>query len=149
MWQLAEENLPPGRAGDYNQALMDLGAGICTPQRPACLVCPLAEHCQARALGVQEERPVLESKPPIPHITVTAAVIQRDGQVLLARRPSRGLLGGMWEFPGGKQEPGEELEQTLQREIREELAVEIAVGPLSVARDSYVLASARICWAPR
>ncbi len=138
LWQLAEENLPPGRAGDYNQALMDLGAGICTPQRPACLVCPLAEHCQARALGVQEERPVLESKPPIPHITVTAAVIQRDGQVLLARRPSRGLLGGMWEFPGGKQEPGEELEQTLQREIREELAAKIAVGaPFGIYHHAY------------
>lgn len=138
LWQLAEENLPPGRAGDYNQALMDLGAGICTPQRPACLVCPLAEHCQARALGVQEERPVLESKPPIPHITVTAAVIQRNGQVLLARRPSRGLLGGMWEFPGGKQEPGEGLEQALQREIREELAAEITVGaPFGIYHHAY------------
>jgi A/G-specific adenine glycosylase len=128
LWQLAEENLPPGRAGDFNQALMDLGATICTPQRPACLVCPLAELCQALAEGSQEELPVLEEKARVPHITVTAAVIQLDGKVLLAKRPANGLLGGMWEFPGGKQEPGEELAEALRREIREELAAGIEVG---------------------
>ena len=100
LWGLAEETLPPGQAGDFNQALMDLGTAICTPQRPACLLCPLAAFCQARAEGIQEELPVLEVKAPVPHITVTAAIIQLDGKVLLARRPSNGLLGGMWEFPG-------------------------------------------------
>ena len=93
---------------------MDLGTAICTPQRPACLICPLAELCQARAEGIQEELPVLEVKAPVPHITVTAAIIQQDGKVLLARRPSHGLLGGMWEFPGGKQEPGEDLPEALR-----------------------------------
>ena len=128
LWQLVEENLPPGQAGDFNQALMDLGSAVCTPQKPACLLCPLAEFCQARAEGSQEELPLLEEKAPVPHITVTAAIIQMDGRVLLARRPARGLLGGLWEFPGGKQEPGEELAAALKREIREELAAEIEVG---------------------
>ena len=138
LWGLAEENLPPGRAGDFNQALMDLGTAICTPQRPACLVCPLAELCQARAEGIQEELPVLEVKTPVPHITVTAAIIQLDGKVLLARRPSHGLLGGMWEFPGGKQEPGEDLPEALRREIREELAAEILVGePFGIYNHAY------------
>ncbi len=128
LWALARETLPPGRAGDYNQALMDLGASLCTSRAPACLLCPLATFCEARALGIQEERPVLDEKPAVPHYTVTAAVIHRAGQVLIARRPSNGLLGGMWEFPGGKVEPGETLAEGLHREIIEELGVSIAVG---------------------
>ena len=128
LWELARDHLPAGRAGDYNQALMDLGAGICTPHNPACGLCPLAEDCQARALGVQEQRPVLPTKAPIPHVTVSAAVILRDGLVLIARRPRNGLLGGMWEFPGGKIEPGETLPECLYREIREELEADVQVG---------------------
>ena len=128
LWELVEENLPPSRAGDYNQALMDLGATICTPHTPTCLLCPLAGLCQAQALGVQEERPILVSRPPIPHYTVTAGILERAGLVLIARRPSKGLLGGLWEFPGGKQKEGEDLAACLQRELREELGVEIEVG---------------------
>lgn len=127
LWALARETLPPGRAGDYNQALMDLGSSICVPHAPACLICPLADLCAAREMGVQEERPVLKAKSAIPHYIVTAAVIHRDGQVLIAHRPEKGLLGGMWEFPGGKIEPGETLPECLRREIREELGVEIQV----------------------
>jgi A/G-specific adenine glycosylase len=138
LWALARETLPPGRAGDYNQALMDLGAAICTPQKPACLICPLASPCLARARGVQEQRPVLEAKAAVPHYTVTAAILRRAGQVLIARRPSDGLLGGMWEFPGGKVEPGESLADGLRREIREELAAEIAVQePFGVYRHGF------------
>jgi A/G-specific adenine glycosylase len=138
LWELAEQNLPPGRAGDYNQALMDLGAVICTPRRPDCPACPLASLCQAYALGVQGERPVLGRRHPIPHHTVTAAVIQRGGVVLIAQRPADALLGGLWEFPGGKQEPGEELASCLQREIREELGVDVAVGEaLGIYRHAY------------
>ncbi len=114
LWKLAEQNLPRGRAGDYNQALMDLGATLCLPKKPRCLLCPLNELCQARSLGIQEQRPVLKPKAFVPHYTVTAAVLRRDGKVLLAKRPSRGLLGGMWEFPGGKTEQDETLEECLQ-----------------------------------
>jgi A/G-specific adenine glycosylase len=81
---------------------------------------------------------VLDQKAPVPHFTVTAAIIHRAGQVLLARRPSKGLLGGLWEFPGGKLEPGENLPQGLEREIREELGVDIHVGqPFGVYRHGY------------
>jgi A/G-specific adenine glycosylase len=128
LWALAQEHLPPGRAGEYNQALMDLGSQICTPRAPRCLICPLAALCQARALGLQEQRPVLEARPEVPHYLVTAAVIERQGQVLIAQRPPDGLLGGLWEFPGGKVEPGEDLPTGLKREIREELDAEIEVG---------------------
>jgi A/G-specific adenine glycosylase len=138
LWRLAGEHLPEGRAGDYNQALMDLGATICIPQNPRCLLCPLIKLCQARRLGIQEQRPVLKPKAAIPHYIVTAAVIQRDGKVLLAKRPSKGLLGGMWEFPGGKTEPDETLDACLRREIREELGAEIRVGlPFGVYQHAY------------
>jgi A/G-specific adenine glycosylase len=138
LWELAAAHLPPGRAGDYNQALMDLGATICTPRSPDCSRCPLGDLCQARALGVQQERPVTKPRPPVPHYTVTAAVIQRDGLVLIARRPDNGLLGGLWEFPGGKVQDGEDLPVCLWREIHEELGAEISVGePLGVYRHAY------------
>jgi A/G-specific adenine glycosylase len=138
LWSLASQTLPVGRAGDYNQALMDLGSAICTPRGPACLICPLTALCEARALGIQEERPVLEAKPVVPHYLVTAAVIYRDQQVLIAQRPANGLLGGLWEFPGGKVEPGETLPECLQREIQEELGVNILVGdPLGVYQHGY------------
>lgn len=101
LWRLAAENLPPGRAGDYNQALMDLGATICVPKNPRCLICPLMELCAARLEGTQELRPVLRAKRDVPHRVYAVAVISKRGRVLLARRPSGGLLGGMWEFPNG------------------------------------------------
>jgi len=136
--KLLAENLPPGQAGDFNQAMMDLGATICTPRDPQCTVCPVNGICLAKALNVQTERPVTPARLPVPHHTVTAAVIQRDGRVLITRRPVNGLLGGMWEFPGGKQEPGEMLEECLVREIREELGVTLAVGSeLGVYKHAY------------
>jgi A/G-specific adenine glycosylase len=138
LWRLAEQNLPTGRAGDANQALMDLGASICLPKKPRCLMCPLTDLCQARQLGIQEQRPVLKPKPVVPHYVVTAAVLARDGKVLLAKRPSKGLLGGMWEFPGGKTEANESFEACLAREIREELDVTIKVGqPFGVYQHAY------------
>jgi A/G-specific adenine glycosylase len=138
LWALAAEHLPPGRAGDYNQALMDLGATICTPRQPDCPACPVAGRCEAFALGVQEARPVMSRRAETPHYVVTAGVIERGGWYLIAQRPADGLLGGLWEFPGGKQQPGEALEACLQREIEEELGVEIAVGAaLGVYRHAY------------
>ena len=138
LWQLARACLPPGRAGDFNQAVMDLGSAICTPRAPACLICPLAGLCQAFAQGRQEQLPVLAEKPPVPHYIVTAAVIWRDGLVLIARRPSNGLLGGLWEFPGGKLENGEALDEGLRREIAEELGVPIQVGePFGIYQHGY------------
>ena len=129
LWQLAADHLPPGQAGEYNQALMDLGALICTPRQPDCSACPLGEICLAHSLGIQSERPVKQAKEPIPHHTASSAIIQQDEQVLIAQRPAEGLLGGLWEFPGGKIEPGEDLVAGLKRNICEELGVEIEIGP--------------------
>ncbi|HPH95249.1 MAG TPA: A/G-specific adenine glycosylase [Anaerolineaceae bacterium] len=132
------QHLPGGKAGDFNQALMDLGATLCTPRQPACGRCPLAEHCAAHALGVEEARPVLPPRKTVPHYIVTAAILQRDGLILLAQRKPDGLLGGMWEFPGGKQQPDETLADCLARELQEELGVEAAIGaPFGVYRHAY------------
>ena len=138
LWELAAANLPSGQAGDYNQALMDLGATICTPRAPGCVRCPLARMCLSCAAGTQEERPVSVSRTPIPHYLVTAAVIQHDHQVLIAQRPEHGLLGGLWEFPGGKQQPDEDLVACLKREIGEELGAEIEVDQqLGIYKHAY------------
>ncbi len=139
LWALAESLVPPGQAGAWNEGLMELGRVICTPKSPACDVCPVAAHCLARARGVQDARPVKAPRARTPHYDVTAAVIRReDGRILIAQRPLDGMLGGLWEFPGGKREPGETLEDCLRREIREELAVTIDVGPqIGVVRHGY------------
>ena len=121
LWRLAREHLPEGQAGDYNQALMDLGATICSPKNPGCQICPFVEFCAARLNGVQELRPVLKPKKETPHYIHVAGVIvgrmdnPAHAQVLLAKRPSKGLLGGMWEFPNGRVggEPAGGLEPAL------------------------------------
>ncbi len=104
LWQLAETHLPPGRASDYNQALMDLGATICLPRSPRCLICPAQELCLAREQGIQEQRPVMKPKPIVPRKFKAAAVIVLDSKTLLIRRPAGGLLGGLWEFPAAEVE---------------------------------------------
>jgi A/G-specific adenine glycosylase len=89
-------------------------------------------------LGVQELRPVRVERQRTPHYVVTAAVIRKDGTVLIAKRPEGGLLGALWEFPGGKLQPGEDLASCLQREIQEELGVSVHVGgSIGVYRHAY------------
>jgi A/G-specific adenine glycosylase len=99
--RLATGLVPRDRPGDHNQALMELGATICTHRSPACDRCPLTTWCRAWRLGVQEERPAPRPQKPLPEETVATRVVVRcDGALLLVRRPEGGLLGGMWEFPG-------------------------------------------------
>jgi A/G-specific adenine glycosylase len=128
LWSLAGSLIPSGRAGIFNEALMDLGAVICTPKGPQCTLCPLPDLCQAYQLGDPESYPPPRKRAQTLHYDVTAGVIWRDGQVLIAQRPLDGLLGGLWEFPGGKQESGETLRECLQRELYEELGIRVEVG---------------------
>ncbi len=129
---------PPGRAGDFNQALMDLSNQVCLPRSPRCPECPLTGFCEAFRQNRQAEFPLKVKKAPVPTLTVTAGVLRRGNTVLLTKRPADGLLGGMWEFPGGKQEPGETLPECLARELREELDIDVAVGDeVGVFRHAY------------
>ncbi len=138
LWALAGALVPAARPGDFNEALMELGQRICTPQAPRCLICPLNNVCLARRRGTQLERPVRPPRKRTPHYDVVAAVIWRDGapapdgRFLIAQRPHDGMLGGLWEFPGGKVEPGETLPDALRREIREELALDVEPGPFLI-----------------
>ncbi|MBK9927645.1 MAG: A/G-specific adenine glycosylase [Anaerolineales bacterium] len=116
LWDIARANLPKGKAGDFNQALMDLGSAVCIPKNPRCLLCPLMELCKARENGTQGLRPVKKAKKVVPQYVHAAAVIVKSGKVLLAQRPSDGLLGGMWEFPNGRVDgdPAKELTKALR-----------------------------------
>ena len=130
LWELSETLLDRNTPRDFNQALMDLGATCCTPKNPTCLLCPWQDTCQAHFLGITSEIPMRETKAPIPHKHIGVAVIWNKchDRILVDRRPAKGLLGGLWEFPGGKIEAGETPEACVKREIREELAIEIEVG---------------------
>jgi A/G-specific adenine glycosylase len=137
-WRFARELLPAGSAGEYNQAIMDLGATICIPKSPKCSACPISLICESNRLKIQDQRPVMLEKAPIPHYLVSAAVIVENGKVLISRRPSKGLLGGMWEFPGGKVEKEESFQQALEREILEELGCTVSVGKeLGIYKHAY------------
>ena len=139
LWEQAERLLPPERAALWNEGLMELGQQLCTPATPSCPRCPIAGWCEAYRLGLQGERPVRSRRRKKPHYDVTAGVIRgQDGRLLIARRPPDGMLGGLWEFPGGKRQPDESLVACLKREIREELGIEIAVeGPVTTVRHAY------------
>lgn len=128
LWTLAEALVPAKRPGDFNQALMELGARICVPKSPRCDGCPVEKHCQARRAGTQAERPVRGAKKAVPKKEIVVAAILRDGQYLIGKRPPEGLLGGLWEFPGGKIERGETHAQALVRECEEELGVKVRPG---------------------
>ncbi|PTX60748.1 A/G-specific DNA-adenine glycosylase [Melghirimyces profundicolus] len=118
MEELDRQLIPEERAGDFNQALMELGALVCTPQSPTCDTCPVRGECRARKEGIQEELPVKKKgKPPVP-ARVTFGWIRKGDRVLLHRRPSEGLLAGMWglptvDHPPEESSPGETLKQTL------------------------------------
>lgn len=112
----AEELVPRGRPGDFNQAVMELGSTVCTPRSPDCASCPIAGECLSRARGTQELRPVPRARREIPEYDVGTAIIRAGtGRVLLVRRPMKGLLGGMWEFPGALCEPGESPREAAAR----------------------------------
>jgi A/G-specific adenine glycosylase len=128
---------PKDRPGDFNQAMMELGALVCRSRSPQCLACPVRPACRAAREGAQEIIPEpktlrLEKR------EVVVAVIERNGLILIQQRPPGGLLAGLWEFPGGKVEPGETLTGALRREIREELGVGIqSVRRLTTVRHAY------------
>ena len=136
---LADALLPPEHPARFNEAVMELGATVCTPTSPACLACPLGGVCTAYAEDEPERYPVSKKKKPVPHHDIAVGVLTDDaGRILVTKRPEDAMLGGLWEFPGGKVEPGESVEDACRRELREELGVEVEVGePLARIDHAY------------
>lgn len=127
-WRLSGVLLDRQRPRDFNQALMDLGSTVCTPRQPLCGNCPWRDHCVAYAAGDPGRYPVKEATRELPFQVIgVGVVLDREGRVLIDQRLNEGLLGGLWEFPGGKQEPGEAIATTIARELLEELAIAVRV----------------------
>jgi A/G-specific adenine glycosylase len=134
------QTVPSRSAGDLNEAMMELGATVCTPRRPDCPICPLRDHCVAYALGVQDARPVIAPKPPVPRYDAVAALItHEDGhRHLMVRRPYEGLLGGLWGFPNALVGPERSSREQLPESMRELLGIQVEAGQrLAVIRHAY------------
>ena len=125
--ELADELIDKQHPGDFNQALMELGSEICTPSKPKCDSCPIQAGCTASKMAKTDSIPYKSPAKKKPHYTIGVGIIERDqdGKILIALRPNEAMLGGLWEFPGGKQEDGEDIQETVERELKEELGVEV------------------------
>ena len=122
----------------FNQAMMETGALVCKPRNPDCEHCLLARHCVAFKTGRTAVLPVVAKATRTPHYRVAVGVVWKRGRILIARRGEEQMLGGLWEFPGGKQERGESLEQTAIREIAEETGLQVAVtGCYATVKHAY------------
>jgi A/G-specific adenine glycosylase len=128
LWEAAQALLPKRRAGDFNQALMELGALVCTPVQPRCTECPVTNLCMARRLGIQEEVPLRATSPKPIVIQEAAAVVRRRGEILLVQRPSVGRWAGMWEFPHGPLHEQETHEEAAARLVADLAGVQAAIG---------------------
>ncbi|NIO47963.1 MAG: A/G-specific adenine glycosylase [Candidatus Aminicenantes bacterium] len=115
---------PPKETSFFNQALMELGALVCRPKNPLCFLCPISQFCQAYEEGKQEVIPRPKNRN-YRKIEAVVAIIRKNRKYLIQKRPSKGLLADLWEFPGGKRKEGEKLEEALHREIKEELSSEV------------------------
>ena len=123
---------------DFNQALMELGALVCRPGVPACDACPLAPFCVAKRENRTAELPVKAPRKSIPHYHVAVGLIWRDGDVLILRRGTDQMLGGLWEFPGGKLRERESPAEAVEREVREETGLRVkACGRIGTVRHGY------------
>jgi A/G-specific adenine glycosylase len=115
------------KPGDFNQAMMELGAIICKSQMSICRSCPMKNYCMAYQNGKQTEYPVRKKKKKIPHYNIAVGIIQKKNKILITKRKPEGLLGGLWEFPGGKIKDKEKPIDACIREIKEELNLKIDV----------------------
>jgi A/G-specific adenine glycosylase len=130
--------IPANAPGRFNEALMELGALVCTPRNPECGKCPLRHGCFAFGHEKTSLLPVKGRKKPVPTHQVALAVIVRAGKVFIQQRPESGHLGGLWEFPGGKCRTAENPERAVVRECREELGVTVEVlSKLGEVRHAY------------
>jgi A/G-specific adenine glycosylase len=138
LWEKATDLLSVSRPGDFNQALMELGATLCIPKSPICQQCPVQTICQALLKSRVNEFPPSRKKVTSKKIEVSAAIIIKNNKVYIQQRAKGGLMGGLWEFPGGKREEDESPEECLKREIQEELrATIISLNKVMTIKHTY------------
>ncbi|MDE3000894.1 MAG: A/G-specific adenine glycosylase [Gemmatimonadota bacterium] len=125
--KLADNLLHRGDAGEYNQAIMELGATVCRPRAPRCGTCPVNGQCAALRADTVESLPVRAPGKPRPHYLMGVGIVSRNDTVLIVRRPENGLLGGLWEFPSARKMVKESLGETCIRAVREATGVHAAV----------------------
>ncbi len=137
--ELANDLIDRSDPGTFNEAIMELGATICLPKSPECSRCPVVADCGAHANGTIDQYPYKSKKNSVPTYEAAVAVIHDAvGRIFIQRRPEEGLLGGLWEFPGGKLENGETPRQACLREVREEVGIEIEISEeLPLVRHAY------------
>jgi len=123
LWELARDVVAPARPGDFNQALMELGAQVCSPSQPSCSECPLVGLCGAMKTSAQDRFPGSKASVQRRWQAVACAAVVRRGKVLLAQRPKKGLLGGMWELPGVDVERGDDGQKVLLDQLRGRVGV--------------------------
>lgn len=122
----ANELIDVENPGDFNQALMELGSEVCTPTKPNCEDCPIQTGCVASKMAKTDVIPYKSPAKKKPHHTIGVGIIEdKNGKLLIALRPENAMLGGLWEFPGGKQKENERIEETVERELKEELGVQV------------------------
>ena len=127
-FEVARGLLVPGRAGDFNQALMDLGATICTPFSPSCVSCPVSQHCGARAAGTISQYPPPKVKKKPKKVQMVALVIFEGDRILMVKRQDSGLLGGMYDLPGGEVASGETVAQAAHRVASQRLGATLSAA---------------------
>ena len=131
---LLDHNAP----GSFNQAMMELGATVCRPQSPTCIVCPVNTVCNAFQTARQEDFPVKRKSKPLPEYHIVTGVVHKGERILITQRKLEGLLGGLWEFPGGGIQVEETAEQACVRAIREETNLLIeSIEYLTRVKHSY------------
>ena len=130
LWQLAEALLPRTRVGDFNQALMELGAVVCTAANAKCEECPLRKDCASSRLGIQNEIPALPKRAARVDVREAAVIVRRKDRVLLVQRPETGRWPGLWEFPQGPLESAESLEEAAVRLAWQLGSVRVEPGPV-------------------
>ncbi|CUH97583.1 hypothetical protein P22_3714 [Propionispora sp. 2/2-37] len=128
VYLLVKEHMDPARPGDFNQALMDLGAMVCVPKRPRCGECPLTSLCEAYARDVQDILPLRTPKKAPVEVVLAAALLERKEVYLVRQRPDNGLLAGMWEFPAVEVLANTTAEDCLKTLLLNELGLEVSVG---------------------